>query len=131
MLRELLLGDPHALININSFKFLFAVLLIHTIGPQTAVVLPGFVQGLVESLGFDDKQAGFIVSAELVLVSTITVLSMLVGLTELSHAINNELYDVADAFESVNQTDDNGDQRRSRRGRRNNRDDNQWDVVAK
>ncbi len=84
---------------------------------------------LLLKLWKDEK--GFIVSAELVLVSTITVLSMLVGLTELSHAINNELYDVADAFESVNQTDDNGDQRRSRRGRRNNRDDNQWDVVAK
>ena len=86
VLRELLLGDPHALVDINSFKFLFAVLLIHTIGPQTAVVLPGFVQGLVESLGFDDKQAGFIVSAEMtgMALATVTMI-VLVGRVNWRH----------------------------------------------
>ena len=47
---------------------------------------------------------GFVVSAELVLVSTIAVLSMVVGLSELASAVNQELEDVAGAFGSINQT---------------------------
>ena len=50
---------------------------------------------------FNDE-AGFLVSAELILISTVLVLGMVIGLTEVSHAINNELLDVANAFESVN-----------------------------
>ena len=76
-----------------------------------------------------DEQ-GFIVSAELVLVSTITVLSMLVGLSELSNSINNELIDVSNAFGAVNQWDDeDSGQGRSNRGRRSRNRGNQWDVV--
>lgn len=52
---------------------------------------------------FRKDEHGFIVSAELVLVSTITVLSMIVGLTSISQAVNNELLDVANAFNAVNQ----------------------------
>jgi hypothetical protein len=79
---------------------------------------------------WNDEQ-GFIVSAELVLVSTITVLSMLVGLSELSNSINNELIDVSDAFGAVNQSDDeDSGQGRSNRGRRSRNRGNQWDVVA-
>ena len=48
--------------------------------------------------------AGFIVSAELVLVSTIAVLSMIVGLSEVANAVNQELEDVGSAFGSVNQS---------------------------
>lgn len=57
---------------------------------------------LAHTLWNDD--AGFIISAELVLVTTIAVLAMLVGLSEVSHAINQELEDVASAFGAVNQT---------------------------
>lgn len=49
-------------------------------------------------------EAGFIVSAELVLISTVGVLAMVVGLSEVSHAINQELEDVASAFGAVNQS---------------------------
>lgn len=49
-------------------------------------------------------EAGFIVSAELVLVSSIAVLSLVVGLTEISTSVNNELNDVASAFGSINQS---------------------------
>ena len=49
-------------------------------------------------------EAGFIVSAELILVSSIAVLSLVVGLTEISTSINNELNDVASAFGSINQS---------------------------
>ncbi|WP_437202411.1 branched-chain amino acid aminotransferase [Planctomicrobium sp. SH664] len=50
-----------------------------------------------------NDEAGFIVSAELVLVSTIAVLGMVVGLSEVSHNVNNELEDVGSAFASLKQ----------------------------
>ena len=49
-------------------------------------------------------EAGFVVSAELVLIATILVIGMVVGLSEVSHGVNNELNDVGDAFGSVNQS---------------------------
>ena len=48
--------------------------------------------------------AGFIVSAELVLVATILVIGMIVGLSEIQHAVVQELNDVADAVGSLNQS---------------------------
>ena len=51
-----------------------------------------------------NDQAGFIVSAELVLISTISVLGLVVGLSELASAVNQELEDVASAFGSMNQS---------------------------
>ena len=60
----------------------------------------------VTNLGrqFFQDEAGFIVSAELILVATILILSLVVGLSELSTAVNQELEDVASAFGSVNQS---------------------------
>ena len=52
---------------------------------------------------FNDE-AGFIVSAELVLVATIGVLSLIVGLSEVAFNINNELEDIGSAFGAINQT---------------------------
>lgn len=49
-------------------------------------------------------EAGFLLSAELILISTVLVLGMVVGLSEVSRAINNELFDVATAFDSMNQS---------------------------
>lgn len=49
-------------------------------------------------------EAGFIVSAELILIGTIAVLAMVVGLSEVSININNELHDVASAFGAMNQS---------------------------
>lgn len=51
-----------------------------------------------------NDENGFIVSAELVLVGTILVLGMIVGLTELSFNVNQELEDVGSAVGSINQT---------------------------
>ncbi len=47
---------------------------------------------------------GFVVSAELVLVGTICVLGMIVGLTELSFNVNQELEDLGSAVGGINQT---------------------------
>jgi len=51
-----------------------------------------------------NDEAGFIVSSELVLISTIAVLAMIVGLSEVAHNINQELEDVGSAFGRVNQS---------------------------
>lgn len=50
-----------------------------------------------------DDQAGFVVSAELVLVMTIGVLAMVVGLHSVAKGVTMELNDVANAFGAVNQ----------------------------
>ncbi len=57
---------------------------------------------LFNTLWNDD--AGFIVSAELVLVATIGVISLVVGLSEVAFNVNQELEDVGSAFGSINQT---------------------------
>jgi hypothetical protein len=57
---------------------------------------------LLKSLYADD--AGFIVSAELALIATITVIGVIVGLAEVQNAVVNELNDVGDAIGSLNQS---------------------------
>ncbi len=49
-------------------------------------------------------EAGFVVSAELVLVGTILVLGLIVGLTEVRNQVVQELADLAIAVGSVNQS---------------------------
>ena len=49
-------------------------------------------------------EAGFIVSAELVLVASLLVVGLIVGLSEVNHSIVAELNDVADSVGSVNQS---------------------------
>jgi hypothetical protein len=53
---------------------------------------------------FWNDNAGFIVSTELILVSTIAVLGLMVGLTEVASGVNQELEDVASAVGSMNQS---------------------------
>lgn len=60
------------------------------------------MNNVLKSLYNDEN--GFIVSGELVLVSTIAVLALIVGLSEVSGNINNELEDIGSAFGSMNQT---------------------------
>jgi len=51
-----------------------------------------------------NDQHGFIVSAELMLIATIGVLTMVVGLSEVAFNINNELEDVGSAFGKMSQS---------------------------
>ena len=51
-----------------------------------------------------NDEAGFIVSAELVLIATIVVIGLIVGLSEVQHALVTELNDVADAVGKLNQS---------------------------
>lgn len=51
-----------------------------------------------------NDENGFVVSGELVLVGTILVLGMVVGLSELSYGVNEELEDLGSAIGAVNQS---------------------------
>lgn len=51
-----------------------------------------------------NDEAGFVISAELVLVLTIAVLSMVVGLTALRDSITAEFVDLSNAFGAVSQS---------------------------
>ena len=51
-----------------------------------------------------NDECGFVVSAELILVATITVLGLVVGLAEVRQAVCEELEDVAAAIGSMNQS---------------------------
>ncbi|QDT64660.1 hypothetical protein [Calycomorphotria hydatis] len=51
-----------------------------------------------------NDEAGVIISAELVLVLTIGVISVVVGLNAVAKSVNNELFDVASAIGAVDQS---------------------------
>jgi len=53
---------------------------------------------------FYNDDCGAVISAELTLVLTIAVLAMVVGLSEMAVAINNELNDLSNAFGHLRQT---------------------------
>ena len=65
-------GDTPA--DVNSFRGLSAAVLMGVIGPEVFIVQPGFVQGLVEHLGFDDQGAGYTASAEMFGIAATTIL---------------------------------------------------------
>ena len=51
-----------------------------------------------------NDEAGFIVSAELILVATMLVIGLIVGMSEVQHAVVSELGDVGEAIGSLNQS---------------------------
>ena len=53
---------------------------------------------------FWNDEAGFIVSAELVLVATICVIGLIAGMVEMQWAVVGEMNDVSDAIGSLNQS---------------------------
>lgn len=59
-------------------------------------------QTLFSKFAADD--AGFIISAELTLVLTIAVLSMIVGLSEVAVAVTTELNDISNAIGALRQS---------------------------
>ncbi|MBS0611740.1 MAG: MFS transporter [Proteobacteria bacterium] len=62
---------------------LTAAILISCIGAEVFIIQPGFVQGLVQSLGFDEKQAGYAASIEVWGITSTTLL-----MTFFSHRFN-------------------------------------------
>lgn len=65
-----------------------------------------------------DDEHGFVLSSELILIMTIVCLGLVVGLTEVSHAVSGELVDVANAYNRLNQ---------GRRYHQLGWDDDSWD----
>jgi predicted MFS family arabinose efflux permease len=53
---------------------LVAAILVGVIGPEVFIVQPGFVQGLVEHLGFDERSAGYAASIEVWGITATTLL---------------------------------------------------------
>jgi len=62
---------------------LVAAILVGVIGPEVFIVQPGFVQGLVQNLGFDDQGAGYVASIEVWGITTTTLV-----MTFFSHRFN-------------------------------------------
>ena len=62
---------------------LTAAILVSCIGAEVFIIQPGFVQGLVQSLGFDEKQAGYAASIEVWGITATTLL-----MTFFSHRFN-------------------------------------------
>lgn len=73
MIGRLILGDPARAVDVNDSRTLFAAMLMAVIGPEVFIVQPGFVQGLVGLLGFSERQAGYIASAEMWGIAATTV----------------------------------------------------------
>ena len=66
--------------DLGSFRVLATAILLGAIGPEVFIVQPGFVQGLVQHLGFDAQGAGYTASAEMFGIAATTV-----ALTFLAH----------------------------------------------
>lgn len=68
-----------------------------------ALVVTDSQKGLQMLRTLLNDESGFIVSAELVLIATILVIGLVVGLSEVQHAIVSELNDVSEAISCLNQ----------------------------
>lgn len=66
--------------DLNTFRGLATAILLGVIGPEVFIVQPGFVQGLVQHVGFDEAGAGYTASAEMFGLAATTV-----ALTFLAH----------------------------------------------
>ena len=69
-----ILGDMDNPVDVNGSITLFATIYMGIVGPEVFILQPGFVQGLVEYIGFSEKDAGYIASAEMWGLAITTVL---------------------------------------------------------
>jgi hypothetical protein len=60
-------------VDINSSRSIVSAILLGVVGPEVFIVQPGFVQGMVQYLGFADKAAGYVASAEMWGIAATTV----------------------------------------------------------
>jgi hypothetical protein len=57
----------------SESQTLVSAILLGVVGPEVFIVQPGFVQGMVQYLGFDDRAAGHVASAEMFGIAATTV----------------------------------------------------------
>jgi len=81
MIKKILSHD--GAVDIDSRPTLWTVFLIGVIAPEVFIVQPGFVQGLVEHVGFDDQGAGVTVGFEMFGLAATTIL-----MTFTAHRVN-------------------------------------------
>ena len=72
-----LLGEKTASISIDSRISIISMVLLSVIGPCVFILQPGYIQGLVQYLGFDEIQAGYIASTEMFGVAASTIAMVL------------------------------------------------------
>lgn len=60
--------------DINSRRSIVAIVFLAVVGPCVFILQPGFVQGLVVHVGFDERQAGLVASYEMFGIAATTVL---------------------------------------------------------
>jgi predicted MFS family arabinose efflux permease len=70
MSRSVAAEDP---VDLNSFRSLATAILLGVIGPEVFIVQPGFVQGLIQYVGFDEQGAGYTASVEMFGIAATTV----------------------------------------------------------
>ncbi len=70
---KLLLSDERSTLDVNSTRSVASIIYLAVVGVCVFIVQPGFVQGLVESLGLTPEQAGYIASAEMWGLATTTI----------------------------------------------------------
>ena len=73
----------NGILDLNSRNTLWSAFLVGVIAPEVFIVQPGFVQGLVEHVGFDDQGAGYTASAEMFGLALTTIL-----MTFTAHRVN-------------------------------------------
>ena len=77
---NLILGDENDPVDVNSSITLFSAVYMGIVGPEVFILQPGFVQGLVQYLGYSEKGAGYIASAEMWgLAITTVILTFMAG----------------------------------------------------
>ena len=74
-----LIGDKTASIDIDSRISIISMVVLSVIGPCVFILQPGYVQGLVQYLGFDEIQAGYIASTEMFGVAASTIVMVLIS----------------------------------------------------
>ncbi|MBT4522785.1 MAG: MFS transporter [Halieaceae bacterium] len=62
---NLFLSPDDARIDVNNTRSIGSIIYLAVVGVCVFIIQPGFVQGLVESLGLSPEQAGYIASAEM------------------------------------------------------------------
>ncbi len=70
-------------VDLDSRRTLWSAFLVGVIAPEVFIVQPGFVQGLVEYVGFDDQGAGYTAAAEMFGLAATTIL-----MTFTAHRLN-------------------------------------------
>ena len=65
--------------DVNSSKSIAAIVFLAVVGPCVFILQPGFVQGLVELIGFSEQESGRIASYEMFGIASSTVLMSLIS----------------------------------------------------